>query len=385
MAARIALFMADFSGGGSERVMVNIANGLTRRGHIVDLLVARREGPYSQAVSNDICVRTLSGRLISAIPSLARYMRENRPAAILVAGEHATIIAVAAMWLSRCPLHMVTSVHNSIERDGSAPNRAKDWASPALMRLFYPAVDKIVAVSEELRQEALRVLGGEPDRFVTIYNPLYTDGLVERSKAHVFHRWLERKEFPVVIAVGRLVEQKGFDTLLRAFAMVRKSRNARLLILGEGPEQDNLNSLAIELGISDSIEFLGFVENPYVYMAQSDVLAMTSRWEGFGNVLVEAMACGTQVVSTDCSFGPREILDNGLYGTLVPVGDARSMADAVLRSLQYPIQASLLVERARAFSVEIGLDQYEAVLGIRENNAMRNSDETIEIKESFAS
>ena len=364
MMTHVGLFMADFGGGGAERVMVNIANGLCRRGHDVDLLVARRSGPYVNSVSQDVRIRAFSGRLVGAMRPLIRYIRKYRPVSILAAGEHACVVAAIARSLSFCRTRLALSLHNAIQPQRMSANELKDRVNPALIRLFYPAADRIVTVSEELRGEALRIIGGNASKFVSIYNPLFSEELVRCAAASANHPWLEHKDAAVVVAAGRLTAQKGFDTLLRAFALVYKRLPAHLIVLGEGPERSRLGALGRELGITDSIDFVGFVANPYAYMSRSNVLVMSSRWEGFGNVLVEGMASGTQVVSTDCPYGPREILDHGRYGALVPIDDPAAMADAIVDRIHNPLPASLLAERARDFSIERALNLYEEVLGL---------------------
>ena len=166
----------------------------------------------------------------------------------------------------------------------------------------------------------------------------------------------------MVLAAGRLTSVKDHATLLRAFARVLCSRPARLLILGVGPERENLLKLADHLGLSQCVDLPGFDPNPFAYMSRSRVFVLPSRYEGFGNVLPEAMACGTPVVSTDCRSGPREILEDGKWGRLVPVGDWRAMAEAILDTLDNPIPSDQLIFRASAFSSDASIDRYLEVL-----------------------
>jgi glycosyltransferase involved in cell wall biosynthesis len=166
-----------------------------------------------------------------------------------------------------------------------------------------------------------------------IYNPVLTPELIKSTKEPLDHPWFAPGEPPVVLGAGRLVEQKDFPTLIRAFAQVRQVRPARLMILGSGREQKRLEALVRELNLEEDVALVGFVKNPSAYMAYSPVFVLSSAWEGFGNVIVEAMAVKTPVVSTDCQSGPAEILDNGKYGSLVPVGDTKAMAEAILSVL----------------------------------------------------
>jgi glycosyltransferase involved in cell wall biosynthesis len=189
--------------------------------------------------------------------------------------------------------------------------------------------------------------------------------LFEQAKQPVSHPWFEQNRLPVILAVGRLTKAKDYPTLFRAFSLVRQVRPAKLLILGEGEERSNLERLAIELGIQNDVSMPGFVDNPFAFMAKASVFVLSSAWEGFGNVLVEALACGCPVVATDCRSGPREILDNGRYGRLVPVGDHEALAKAILETLDnpdFPADRQTRLQRAMEFSIDAAVDKYLKVL-----------------------
>jgi glycosyltransferase involved in cell wall biosynthesis len=166
----------------------------------------------------------------------------------------------------------------------------------------------------------------------------------------------------VILGVGRLTEQKDFSTLMRAFTCVRAKRAARLVILGEGKLREDLEDLASKLGIQADVEMPGFVENPLQYMARASVLVLSSKYEGLPGVLIQAMACGCPVVSTDCPGGSAEILDNGKYGVLVDIGDAEGMAKAILSELDNPTANDILRRRAEDFSVEHAVSNYLKLL-----------------------
>jgi glycosyltransferase involved in cell wall biosynthesis len=206
------------------------------------------------------------------------------------------------------------------------------------------------------------LFGIEPERVHVVYNPVVTDDIFDLARESVAHPWLAAKELPVILGVGRLEAQKDFTTLIHAFAIVRRERPCRLLILGEGNERPLLEATVHEVGLSTDVQLLGFVENPYAVMARSDVFVLSSRWEGFGNVLVEAMATGCSLVATDCPSGPREILQDGRLGPLVPPGDPAAMAAAILHSLQNPVDREALVTAARAFTAAACADGYLDVI-----------------------
>jgi glycosyltransferase involved in cell wall biosynthesis len=226
-------------------------------------------------------------------------------------------------------------------------------------QLFYPQVDRIIAVSNGVKESLIQT-GNVPESLIqTIYNPVITPAVLQQMEVPANHPWFEQSHIPVIISAGRLTKQKDHATLLQAFATLRKQMPAKLLILGDGEERPILERLAQKLNIQDHISLPGFVENPFSYMKRADVFVLSSRWEGFGNVLVEAMACQTPVVSTDCPSGPSEILENGKYGSLTPVGNADMLANAMLEMLNRPFPvARLLYERAMEFSIETIIPQY---------------------------
>jgi glycosyltransferase involved in cell wall biosynthesis len=203
------------------------------------------------------------------------------------------------------------------------------------------------------------------ERITVIYNPVFTPDLLHKAQEPVDHPWFAPAGLPVILGVGRLAEQKDFFTLIRAFALVRQHRPARLIIVGEGPDRPGLEALARELGVADDVSLPGFSTNPYAYMRQADVFVLSSLFEGLPAVLVEALAVGVPIVSTRCPHGPEEILQDGICGPLVPVGDAAAMADAICATLDAPLPAHVLQERARAFALDTIVEQYKKVLDPR--------------------
>jgi len=245
----------------------------------------------------------------------------------------------------------------------NAPQRRSRWI-PALARRLYPWADEIIAVSHGVADDLARVLKLPRERIRVIHNPVVTDQLYQKAREAPDHPWFAAGAPPVVLGVGRLDPEKDFALLIEAFSILEKKRRVRLVVLGAGPERNALNSLIQELGISDSVELPGFVENPFSYMAGSAVLALTSWFEGLPNVLIEAMACGTPVVAVDCPSGPREILEGGRYGRLAPVGDAKALAHAIEETLDHPPQPETLRSAVMRFSADaVAKDYLEVLLG----------------------
>ena len=350
---KVALFLPNMAGGGAERVFALLAEGLAERGIDTEVVLVQAIGPHLAAVAAAVPVIDLhvSATRYSLLP-LARYLRRRRPDVMVTALGHANIIAVWARWLARVRTVVVITHHLSLPPKRSSPG-ARWWAG--LRSRFYPWADAIVAVSRDMAVELATGIGVPRDRIDVILNPVITPDLAAQADAPLEHPWFARGQPPVLIGIGRLVRQKDFQTLIRAFALVRQQRPARLMILGEGEERPELEAVARELGVSDDVAMPGFVANPYPYLKGSTAFVLSSLYEGLPTVLIEALALGTPVVSTDCRSGPREILEDGGLGRLVPVGDANALADAINATLDEqptPVAAERLHEYRQADAVE---------------------------------
>jgi glycosyltransferase involved in cell wall biosynthesis len=249
--------------------------------------------------------------------------------------------------------HCSMSLRNAESRRGRMMGRFMRWT--------YPRADGVVAVSAGVADDLAQAIDLPRARIAVVYNPVVTPAVLEQSLAELRDPWFAAGEPPVILGVGRLTVPKDFPTLIRAFARLRRTRPARLLILGEGELRAELEALAGELGLTDEVRLPGFADNPFAYMRRSDLFVLSSTWEGFGNVLVEAMACGTPVVSTDCPSGPAEILEHGKWGRLVPVSDVEALADAMLATLDAPTRPDVAV-RAAEFNVASAVEGYLAVM-----------------------
>ncbi|MBI5431131.1 MAG: glycosyltransferase [Nitrosomonadales bacterium] len=360
-AQRIALFVPTLHGGGAERVMANLAIAFCERGIGVDLVLLKAEGPYLRELPPGVRVIDLDApRLLAGLAALARYLRRERPLAMLAAMNHANVGAMLAALLSRSRVPIVVSEHNAASVSLDQDPGIKTAVLKMLMRALYPRARNIVAVSQGVADDLGSLLHLDTNRIRVIPNPIVNGKIRALAEQPVSHPWLSDKSVPVILAVGRLTLQKDFETLLRALGKAAKQRPMRLMILGEGELRNTLESLVAELGLSQVVALPGFVDNPYAYMKRADMFVLSSRWEGFGNVLVEAMACGVPVISTDCPSGPAEILENGKWGRLVPVGDADALALAMLDTLEHPGLSP--AQRATDFSVDKAADAYLALL-----------------------
>ena len=380
---RISIFLAGLYGGGAERTMLNLAEGLARRGYLVDLVLAEAAGPYLAEIPSSVRLVVLNtrprraARTLGSLPALARYLRRERPEALLSALHHANIVALWAWRLTAfCSRNGVpangTGLRGTAHRIVIAEQNTFSlwsqqlpahyrWLFLRLVRSFYPWADDIVAVSEGTADDLAQAARMSRERIRVIYNPVVTPELRRKARESLEHPWFMTGQPHVVLAAGRLVAQKDFATLIRAFRKVREVHPVRLLILGEGEERPALEALIGQLGLEQEVSLPGFVANPYAYMAHASLFVLSSRWEGLPTVLIEALYCGLPVVATDCPSGPREILQGGRHGQLVPVGDVDALAQAIERALVEPAPAPPR-ESWIPFEVEGVVDQYISVL-----------------------
>lgn len=349
--------------------MLNLARGLVDAGIALDLVVGCAGGPYRDLVPTGSHLVDLGAdRVLASLPGLIRYLRRRPPEVLLSAMDHANLVALWARALARVPTRVCVSVRSTLSQEAAhAPSVAGRWL-PRLARLFYPQAEAVVAVSQGVADDLTRLIGVGRARILVVPNPVVTPELATLAAEPADHPWFQAGAAPdappVILAVGRLMPQKDFPTLLRAFAVLAERRDLRLLILGEGPERGRLESLAGELGVAERVALPGFQVNPFAYMRRARLLALSSAWEGLPGVLIQAMACGTPVVSTDCPSGPREILVDGRLGPLVPVGDPQALADAIARTLERPPDPERLRARAADYGIESVTRRYLEVLGL---------------------
>ena len=366
---RVAFFIPALRVGGAQRVTVNIANGLAARGYPVDLVLAYREGPVLSDVSDDVRVIDLETPevpligVLASVPRLRSYFRSNRPAVCFSAMTFANVAAILAAELSDVETTLVATEHDTF---GMVPGR-KEWVTSQLARHLYRFADRVAAVSEGVADSVRRETSVDDDDVAVLYNPIELDEIRTTAADPVAEEsvrpWLESDRFETLFTVGRIESQKDIPTLLRAFRRVREQRpNARLVVAGTGSRRDRLVSMAEDLGLGDVVAFPGYVENAYAYMSRADLFVLSSRHEGLPTVLLEALACGCPIVSTDCPSGPREILEGGRYGPLVPVEDPAALAEAILGALDDPVDREALLRRSEDFSMEAAVDGYAAFI-----------------------
>jgi glycosyltransferase involved in cell wall biosynthesis len=341
-------------------VIVNLAAALEQKGLDVTLLLGTREGAgYLEELPPTLNVSEL-GRphMRHALPAMVRYLRRQRPAVVVSALDHANLMAILAAKLARTGTRVVATIHNNVSPLGRGNRSLHQRLVIRWMLKVLPLAQEIVAVSSGLADDLARLAKIPRSRVRVIYNPIISPSLYRAAEEPTSHPWFRGGQLPVVLGAGRLTADKDFPNLIRAFATARKECQARLVILGEGEERPALQRLVRSLGLADDVALPGVVTNPFAYMRRSALFVLSSAWEGFGNVLVEALACGCPVVSTDCPSGPREILQGGRLGKLVPVADEAALAEGILAGLRGECPDRATEADLAPFSVEAAADAY---------------------------
>lgn len=360
---RLAICIPSFDNGGVERMLVNLALGIAGLGRRVDFLVNDPRHPYVAPLHDHVRVIGLP-KSERARPALASYLRNEHPAVALASKSADSVTLLAARndagVDTRLACRVPTMVSRVLERHWW-PRRT--WERRRLVALYRTA-DVLIAVSRGVADDLVRLAGVDPQRLHILPNPVVSAQIARLADAPIEHPWLTDKRVPVVLSIGRFSRAKDFATLIRAFALLIKEQPARLIILGEGRQRAALADLVRRLDLAAHVDLPGFVANPYPYLARADLYALSSRMEGSPNALIEALALGCPVVATDCASGPREILQDGRYGVLVPVGDVPGLAAAMARTLQDPPTRAWLKEGAAGYTVENSARLYGKALGI---------------------
>jgi glycosyltransferase involved in cell wall biosynthesis len=336
-----ALLIPNMEGGGAERTTLILAGELQARGQSVELVVCRARGPLAAEVPTGVPVVDLGvERLRTGLPALVRYLRSSRPDYLMPTIEHANVLSLLARSLSRTKTPVIVRVANSPSELAAAAVTPMERLTLLLARRLYRRADVLVACSFGMADDLATFLGVDPLTIRTLPNPTATKEIMHSAAAPLTHPWFSASEPPVILAVGSLRTKKNLPLLLEAFARVRCHREVRLLILGDGPERLRLERKVDEFGLGQNVALPGFDPNPFRYMSRCAVFALASDREGLPGVLIEALVCGANIVSTDCPSGPREILDGGRYGRLVPTGDVGAMAEGLTTALDDPITPS---------------------------------------------
>jgi len=352
-----------------HRIQVTLANALAKRGYRVAVASLYEQGPLLEQLSPDVASYVFGWwRAHRLIRPLADLIDELKPRRVMSAFVKVNTITALASGRAKTPHKLVLCEHNQPFKWPMAGYPKTLLVAQWMAKWTYRRANRVVCVSHGLAEAHRRISWLPKQKYEVIYDPVVSDELLALAEARPDHPWLDGP-VPLIVSVGRLAPIKNNSLLIRAFARLVKERDARLIIFGEGAERAELEALAKSLGVADRIEFPGFVPNPYGFVRRADLLALTSLQEGLSDVIIEALAFGTSVVSVDCPTGPREILCNGEFGALVPVGDVPALADAMLHSLDNPMPTEKLIGRAQDFTVEKAVNAYERLLFGEETGA----------------
>jgi glycosyltransferase involved in cell wall biosynthesis len=360
---RVAFFLTSPNGGGAERAMISVANHLVADGWQVDVVFGRPAGPYRGNVDPRANIVDLNvDRLRSMVRPMHGYMRRHKPDVVLSALTPCDLVMLFGRMLLGWKARLIISIQNHPVEVGRQGERRLDRLWPFFIRHFYGRADCVLGISSGVADAAAKLLGVDTSKVPVIPNPVIAPGFKQMLQEEPEHPWFHDGGAPVVLAAGRLTKQKDYPTLFRAFQLLRQRRLARLLVIGDGEERKDLEKLAQDLGISEHLAMPGFIRNPYCWMKRAHLFVLSSRWEGFANVVAEALACGVPVVSTDCPSGPGEILNGGVFGRLVQVGDANALAQAMDESIGVPVQPDKHVARGMEYSVSNIAPRYVEII-----------------------
>jgi len=342
----ISLCIPSLRGGGAEGTMVRLANELASRGYQVDLVVVQAEGPWSDKVSDKVRVVDLDRpRVLAALIPLRKYLR-GRSGVFVSNMTHLNIISTVSLMMLKNRPRLFVVEHNDLQIRMNRMSKFVRILAARLLGRIYRLADQVLAVSRDLAEDISSILGFNKDAIGVLPNGLDLEAIESLADELAAFSVQKAASRPVLVAIGRLVPQKGFAVLLDAMAKVIRRREAQLVVLGEGVLRKSLEKKAQELGISEYVLFPGFISNPYPVLKHADIFVLSSFYEGFGIVLLEAMACGTPVIATNCHWGPAELLKDGEAGMLVPPGDPELLADAVLKMLEDPEKAGEYADKA---------------------------------------
>lgn len=356
---KISLFLPHIGDGGLTRVMLTLLEGFIAKGYFVDLVVTRsaKVDEMSHLIPEGAAIIKLkSKRTATSIFPLAEYLKKNNPMILLSGGSGVNCIAIAAKLFSKSNTKLIITEHSLPSVDLYDSEKIIHKIIPFLVSRLYTKADFIVAVSNAVALDLSSFAKIPIEKIKVIYNPVVTKELLQKKDMECDHPWFTDEECPVVLFVGRLVNVKNIPLIINSFSKVLKRINCKLLIVGDGPEKENLKALVKNFNLSESIDFVGYARNPYPYMKCSDVLILASKWEGLPTVLIEAMSCGAQVIATDNLAGAKEILEDGKYGFLA-ASNEEAISSSIIESFTVKNQIKL-IEKANEFTLERSINQY---------------------------
>jgi glycosyltransferase involved in cell wall biosynthesis len=362
--AELAICIPSLRGGGLEKTILRLAIELNRQNVDLDFVVTNTLNSAYQVPNELPFINLDAARIAYAFFPLIKYLKKTKPKVLFTAGTPLNSVAIVARLVSGYPKRLVVGERNHLSSIVKHSPRFRDRLRPYFVRFLYPFADLVLAVSKSVAEDVIAVGGLDEKKVQVVHNFFDVDQIRTQSSMPTNIDWIDTPDMPVLISVGRMVPQKGYDILLKAFSLLHKQRECRLVILGDGKERVTLENLAKELNIHNDVYMPGFVQNPYAYVAKANLLVQSSLWEGLPGALIEALACGTPIIAINSPGGASEILSHGKYGTLVRSQDAVELAEAILVKLEKEKDSERLVERARFFSSEKILKEYMSAFNL---------------------
>ena len=366
---RLAVFLATSGHSGVDRIMGLLLPHIASRGIKVDLLHVNGKGPHlPSGIKNLRVVQLGSSHSFTSLLPVVRYLKEEKPDALLSDKDRVNQVALLARKLAGTKTRVVvrsgTNITLTLKRRGVL-EKLRHYLS---MRYLYRWADGVLTASAGSALDLSSFAGIPIEKITVIPNPVDRAELLRLAAEPVSHPWFVDGAEPVITALGELGGSKDHETLIRAFSILRRRRKARLFIMGGGSKMDELQSMVNELDITEDVQFFGYTENPFPYLAKASLFVQSSHYEGFGMALLEALSLGIPSVATDCPSGPRDILQDGRYGILVPVGDADTMARAISQTLDAPPEKAFITQAALPYSLHKIADEYIRLLGLNDQD-----------------
>ena len=362
---KIFIFIYSMAGGGAEKVTLLLGNNFIQKGIDVSFVLLQKEGVFLERINKKIKIYNLNsiisklGGIFGKILVFSAFLIKHKPDVVLSIGEWPNTITPMSVKLIPSKPKVILSEQNTKSFLNSEEYNVSKLVK-FLAKKSYFFVETIICVGSSVK-EALVKENLSEKKLIVVCNPVDIKEINKKAVEAVDYSWLKNKAVPAIVAVGRLHPQKDYPTMFKALKLVLKVKKVHLIILGDGPLREELISLCVQSGIKNCVDFVGFKENPYKYIKKADLFVHSARYEGFGNVFTEALACGQKIVTTDCDT-PREILEEGKYGKIVPVGDYRALSDAILLSLSEKHNPEVLKRKAQEFSIEKISNKYLEIL-----------------------
>lgn len=347
---KITFALASLLGGGIQKATLQLIKQLLSNGYPVRLIVVNGDGPFRDEIPNECEFFDLKAkRTLYTTLKFGAILLKTRPLYLISSQTHLNTLLIILRIFIGYPRKLIVCEHIAFNENIVKSKNILERFRPLLMRLFYPLASNIVAVSTSV-QQSIKKYTGIKNNIHIIHNGVNINEITELSEATTEHPWLHQKDKKIILGIGRLTPQKNFAELIHAFSLL-KGQQYYLIILGDGPELVQLKKLSFQLNVNTRVDFPGFIKNPFPFLASADLFVLSSKWEGFANVVLEALACGTPIVATDCPGGPSDILDGKSFAKIVPVNDLLKMASAIKELLTVEFEKSEIAVYAKNFNI----------------------------------